>query len=102
MDPLLYAREHDLDRQLARTQTMCKDATDKRDKPSRSETIRRLVELGLEGEVTSNGRQFCDGPNLPLCTPLQPASPVLALIYGEVGATVRADIAMAVMLLARS
>jgi len=38
------------------------------------------------------------GPNLPLCAPLQPASPVLAVIYGEVGATVRADIAMAVML----
>lgn len=41
------------------------------------------------------------GPNLPLCAPLQPASPVLVVVYGEVGATVRADIAMAVMLLVR-
>ena len=37
-------------------------------------------------------------PNLPLCAPLQPASPVLVAVYVEVGATVRADIAMAVML----
>jgi hypothetical protein len=27
MDPLLYAREHDLDRQLARTQTILQDAS---------------------------------------------------------------------------
>ena len=39
--------------------------------------------------------------NLPLCKPLQLASPVLAVIHGEVGATVRADIAMAVMLFLR-
>ena len=40
-------------------------------------------------------------PNLPVCAPLQPASPVLVAVYVEVGATVRADIAMAVMLLVR-
>ena len=40
------------------------------------------------------GVAICGGPNLPLCAPLQPASPVLAVIC----ATVRADIAMAVML----
>ena len=40
-------------------------------------------------------------PNLALCEPLQPASPVLVAVYGEVGAAVRADIAMAVMLFLR-
>ena len=40
-------------------------------------------------------------PNLPFCVPLQLAAPELMVLYGEIGATVRADVAMAVMLFLR-
>ena len=74
----------------------CK-AMDPRSAAQRAGRVARCAASGEHGlGVAIYGR-----PNLPLCAPLQPASPVLVAVYVEVGATVRADIAMAVMLLVR-